>query len=85
MSWITKAVVLGIAFYVLLMIAEVAVHPEILAGAAVGAVLLAIVAGVFLYQNEHRIHTVEMALVWILVLLFVLYGVLCLTGVIPWI
>lgn len=85
MNWIPKAVVLVVVFYILLMAAEVVSHPEILAGTVIGAVLLGIVAVVFLAQQEHTVHTGEMALVWILILLFVFYGVLCWFGVNPWI
>lgn len=82
---IEKAVVAGVAFYILLMILEVISHPVVLAGAVAGAVLLGILASVFLYSREHAVHTGEMVLVWVMILLFVLYGVLYWFGVIPWI
>lgn len=84
MNLIEKAVVAGIAAYILLMAAEIISHPAVLAGAVIGAVLLGIVASVFLSTREHVVHTGEMILVWAMILLFVLYGVLCWFGVIPW-
>ncbi|MDV0441789.1 hypothetical protein [Methanorbis furvi] len=85
MSWIAKGVVAGIAFYILLMAIEVISHPEVLGGAVAGAVLLGILAFVFLAKDEEKIHTGEMILVWVMILLFVVYGVLCWAGAIPWI
>lgn len=85
MNWIPKTVIAAVAFYILLMAAEAVSHPEILAGAVAGSVLLGIVACIFLANREHAVHTGEMVLVWVLILLFVLYGVLCWFGVIPWI
>ena len=82
---IEKAVVAGVAFYILLMVLEVISHPAVLAGAVIGAVLFGILASVFLSSREHAVHTGEMVLVWVMILLFVLYGVLCWFGVIPWI
>ena len=84
MNLIEKAVVAGIAAYILLMAAEITSHPAVLAGAVIGAVLLGIVASVFLSTRDHAVHTGEMILVWAMILLFVLYGVLCWFGVIPW-
>lgn len=84
MNLIEKAVVAGIAVYILLMAAEIISHPSVLAGAVIGALLLGIVASVFLSTREHAVHTGEMILVWAMILLFVLYGVLCWFGVIPW-
>ena len=84
MNLVEKAVVAGIAAYILLMAAEIISHPAVLAGAVIGAVLLGIVASVFLSTREHAVHTGEMILVWAMILLFVLYGVLCWVGVIPW-
>ncbi len=82
---IEKAVVAGVAFYILLMALEVISHPAVLAGAVIGAVLLGILASVFLSSREYAVHTGEMVLVWVMILLFVLYGVLYWFGVIPWI
>ena len=84
MNLIEKAVVAGIAAYILHMAAEIISHPAVLAGSVIGAVLLGIVASVFLSTREHAVHTGEMILVWAMILLFVLYGVLCWFGVIPW-
>lgn len=82
---IAKVVAAAVAFYILLMAFEIISHPAVLAAAVIGAVLLGIVASVFLSSREHAVHTGEMILVWIMILLFVLYGVLCWFGVIPWI
>lgn len=85
MSWIRRSIVAAGAFYILLMIAEVISHPEILPGAIAGSVLLGIIAGAFLYHDEGTIHSAEMVFIWVMILLFILYGGLCLAGVIPWI
>lgn len=85
MSWIRTSIVAAVAFYILLMIAEIISHPDVLPAAFFGSVLLGIVAGAFLYHDDHAIHSGEMVLVWAMILLFILYGVLCLAGVIPWI
>ncbi|HJJ99066.1 MAG TPA: hypothetical protein O0X23_02490 [Methanocorpusculum sp.] len=82
---IERAVVAGVAFYVFLMILEVIIHPAALAGAVAGAVLLGILASVFLSSHEHAVHIGEMILAWVMILLFVLYGVLRSFGVISWI
>lgn len=82
---IEKAVVAGVAFYILLMALEVISNPAVLAGAVIGAVLLGILASVFLSSREYAVHIGEMVLVWVMILLFVLYGVLYWFGVIPWI
>ena len=54
MNLIEKAVVAGIAAYILLMAAEIISHPAVLAGAVIGAVLLGIVASVFLSTRERQ-------------------------------
>ena len=82
MTWIQKAVLASVVFYILLMIAEIISHPQILPGAVAGSILLGIAAGAFLYRNDHRLHSGEMILVWTMILLFVCYGILCMTGVI---
>lgn len=82
MTWIQKAVLASVAFYILLMVAEIMTHPQILPGAVAGSVLLGVVAGAFLYRDDHNLHSGEMILVWAMILLFVCYGVLCMTGVI---
>ncbi|MDR3101775.1 MAG: hypothetical protein LBU24_00835 [Methanocalculaceae archaeon] len=85
MSWISKGVVAAAAFYILLMVVEVACHPQVFGGVVVGAVLFGVAAGVFLSRSETKIHTVEMILIWVMILLFVVYGVLCWFEAIPWI
>lgn len=80
---IEKAVVAGVAFYILLIALGVISHPAVLAEAVIGAVLLGILASVFLFSREYAVHTGEMVLVWVMILLFVLYGVLYWFGVIP--
>jgi hypothetical protein len=74
MTWIRRAVVSGAAFYVLLMAAEVFLHPESLFGAVTGCILLGLLASVFLMTREHRLHRGEMILLWVMIFLFVLYA-----------
>ena len=71
---IFKAVLIGAVFYIALMIVEGAMHPEILPAAAVGAVILGLLATVFLWENEHAVHKGEVIILWTMVLLFAAYG-----------
>ena len=72
---IFKAVLIGAVFYIALMIVEGAMHPEILPAAAVGAVILGLLATVFLWENENTVHLGEIIILWTMVLLFAAYGV----------
>lgn len=69
-----KAVLIGAVFYIVLMIIEGALHPAILPAAAVGAVILGLLATVFVWENEHTVHLGEVIILWTMVLLFVAYG-----------
>ncbi|MBE6506461.1 MAG: hypothetical protein E7Z72_00850 [Methanocorpusculum parvum] len=71
---IFKAVLIGAVFYIALMVVEGAMHPAILPAAAVGAVLLGLLATVFIWENEHTVHLGEIIVLWAMVLLFVVYG-----------
>ncbi|MDR0439099.1 MAG: hypothetical protein LBH02_02635 [Methanocalculaceae archaeon] len=72
---ITKIVMTIVAFYILLMALEVINHPAVLTGAVIGTVLICAVANIFLTSREHAVHTGEMILIWVMILLFVFYGV----------
>ena len=77
MNYIPLSVVIGSAFYVILMLLEVFFHPEILPGALLGAVLIGVLATIFIWKNDHTKHQVEMILVWMMIFGFVGYGLLC--------
>lgn len=78
---ISKMILVCSVLYIVLMLAESALHPEILFGAVVGSVLLAALSSVYFVKSEHAIHIGEVILLWIPVLLFVIYGALCAGGV----
>ena len=71
---IFKAVLIGAVFYIALMILEGALHPAILPAAAVGAVILGLLATVFIWENEHTVHVGEVIILWTMILLFAAYG-----------
>ena len=71
---IFKAVLIGAVFYIALMILEGALHPAILPAAAVGAVILGLLATVFIWENEHTVHIGEVIVLWTMILLFAAYG-----------
>jgi hypothetical protein len=64
-----------ITFYILLMALEITSHPAVFTGMIIGSVLLVVVAKIFLSSSEHTVHTGEMILVWVMILLFLFYGV----------
>lgn len=82
MTWISLAALCGIAFYIILMIIEIFHHPESIFGAIFGSILLGLLAGAFLYKNEHKLHSIEMILLWAMIFLFIGYGALRYIGVI---
>jgi hypothetical protein len=63
-----------VTFYILLMAFEIINHPAIFTGMIIGAVLLVVIAKIFLSSSEYAVHTGEMILVWVMVLLFLFYG-----------
>jgi hypothetical protein len=71
---IFKAVLIGAVFYIALMILEGALHPAILPATAVGAVILGLLATVFIWENEHTVHVGEVIILWTMILLFAAYG-----------
>jgi hypothetical protein len=72
---ITKTVLAIVTFYILLMALEIVSHPAVFTGMIIGSALLVVVARVFLSSSEHAVHTGEMILVWMMILLFLFYGV----------
>ncbi len=81
-NMIFKVILAGAAFYILLMILESAMHPQIILPAVAGSVILAGLASVFAAQNDAPVHTGEVVLLWAMVLLFAGYGLLAFFGVI---
>ncbi len=78
---IPLAAVLGAAFYIILMLLEASLHPQILFGAALGSLVIGLLATVFIWQNEHTKHLGEMIILWVMIFCFVTYGLLCFGGV----
>lgn len=71
---IFKGVLAAVIFYIALMVVEGALHPVILPAAAIGSVILAFLATVFIWENEHSVHKGEVIILWTMVLLFAAYG-----------
>jgi Ca2+/Na+ antiporter len=79
---IRSAIAGGAAIYGAIMVVQALQHPSAAAGAIAAAFLLA-AAGLLLWSNdEHRLKTVEMALLWCCVALFLVYGLLAFGGVV---
>lgn len=76
MNYIPLAACISVAFYVVLMLLEASLHPAILPGAMIGAVLLGILAAAFVWKSDHAKHLGEVILIWIMVLGFIIYGLL---------
>ncbi len=76
MNYIPLSAVIGSAFYVILMLLESSLHPVVLPGAILGAVFIGILSGMFVWKSDHTKHTVEMILLWAMILGFVVYGLL---------
>jgi hypothetical protein len=73
---IREAILFGGVLYVLITIAQVIDRPSIWAEGVIVSVVLAIATAYYLMQDEHRLHTAEIAALWAAVLLFVVYGIL---------
>jgi len=82
MKSIPLAACISVAFYVILMLLEASLHPEILLGAILGSILLGILAAIFVWKSDHAKHLGEVILIWIMVLGFISYGLLCFGGII---
>lgn len=81
MNYIPLAAVIGSAFYVILMLLESSLHPVVLPGAILGAVLIGILAGMFVWKSDHTKHIGEMILIWVMILGFVIYRLLRFGGI----
>ncbi|HDS64177.1 MAG TPA: hypothetical protein ENN52_08720 [Methanofollis liminatans] len=78
---IRNAIAGGAAIYGAIMVVQALQRPSTAAGAIAAAFLLA-AAGILLWStDEHRLKTVEMALLWCCVALFLVYGLLASGGV----
>jgi hypothetical protein len=64
-----------VTFYILLMALEIISHPAVFTGMIIGSILLVVIAKIFRSSSEYAVHTGEMILVWVMVLLFLFYGV----------
>ncbi|MDK2975047.1 MAG: hypothetical protein PWP08_1418 [Methanofollis sp.] len=77
---IRNAIAGGVAFYGVVMVIQALQRPSAAAGAIAAAFLLA-AAGILLWsKDEHRLKTVEMAVLWCCVALFLIYGLLTVGG-----
>ncbi|MEA5037855.1 hypothetical protein SDC9_35862 [bioreactor metagenome] len=82
MKCIPLAACICVAFYVILMLLEASLHPAILPGAILGSIVLGILAAIFIWKSDHAKHLGEVILIWIMVLGFISYGLLCFGGII---
>jgi uncharacterized membrane protein len=73
---IREAILSAGILYGLITIAQIIGRPSILAEGIVVAVVLAIATACYWLDDEHRLHTAEIAALWAAVLLFVVYGIL---------
>lgn len=73
---IREAILFGGLLYALITIAQIIGRPSILAEGIVAAGALAIATAYYWLDDEHRLHTAEIAALWAAVLLFVVYGIL---------
>ena len=73
---IREGILFGGVLYVLITIAQIIDRPSIWAEGIIVAVVLAIATAYYLINDEHRLHTAEIAALWAAVLLFVVYGTL---------
>lgn len=78
---IRNAVVAGAVVYGVILLIEAVRHPSVALAAIALALILAAVGVLFGSGDEHRLKTTEMALLWICVGLFLLYGLLKVGGV----
>ncbi len=81
MNYIPFTAAAGVGFYIILMLIELSLHLSVLPAALVGSLLLAALATVFFWKNDHMKHTGEMVLIWVMIFCFVIYGLLRFWGV----
>ncbi|WP_319379087.1 hypothetical protein [uncultured Methanocorpusculum sp.] len=81
MNYIPLTAVAGAAFYIILMLIELSLHPAVLPAALLGSILLAALATVFVWKSDHAKHTGEMVLIWVMIFCFIIYGLLRFWGV----
>lgn len=79
---IRTAIAGAAGIYGAVMVVQALQRPSAAAGAIAAALLLAAAGLVLLSRNEHRLKSVEMALLWCCVALFLLYGLLAAGGVV---
>jgi hypothetical protein len=73
---IREVILFGGVLYVLITIAQIIDRPSIWTEGVIVAVVLAIATAYYLIKDEQRLHTAEIAALWVAVLLFVVYGTL---------
>jgi hypothetical protein len=78
---IRNAVVAGAVVYGVILLIEAVRHPSFALTAIAAALFLAAAGVLFGSKDEHRLKTTEMALLWVTVSLFLLYGLLKVGGV----
>jgi uncharacterized membrane protein len=79
-----REVILGAgAIYLAVLFIQLVQRPSTALGVLVAGSILALATGLYWYDNEHHIHKWETFALWAVVLLFVIYGTLKYTGVLP--
>ncbi|MDD3620785.1 MAG: hypothetical protein PHQ81_00055 [Methanofollis sp.] len=78
---IRNAIAAGAAVYGVILVIEAVRHPSFALTAIAAALFLAAAGILFWSGNEQRTKKVEMALLWVCVGLFLLYGLLVAGGV----
>lgn len=77
---IREAVAAGVAFYLLVMLVQVVVFPAAMVqGIALACALLAGL-GLYLYRRKDELERLEIAVLWVCVLLFLAYALMSLGG-----
>jgi hypothetical protein len=71
-----REVLLGAAaMYVIILLAQIIERPSVALEAIAAASIIAIAAGLYLYDHPHRVHNWESVALWTAVLLFLAYGI----------
>jgi len=82
MNLIQKGITIGAVFYIAVALIQMTEYSLILPECAGIAVLLTIAAAITWTQNESGLKRLEMALLWLCILTFGLYGVLRYGGIV---
>ena len=78
---IREAILFGGVLYILITIAQIIDRRAIWSEGIVVAIILGIATAYYLIHDEHRLHISEIAALWAVVLLFMVYALLKFGGV----